>query len=348
MLVLQGIAIAQGIFILILLYTKRADYKPVSFWLLFASIVSILLYLIGDDKHNLISIGSDWFFIDSYLFITFLFLFFKYKFEGIEKFIVRDYLYFVPNLVFFVIEFIEVRLDEQPLSLEVTEFFVELIFCFYLIRIITKSLELQQNNWLLSFSVPILVILLTSWVHDLLVAFQVEYFGEVWASHVNTGLVLISAFLFYFLAFKLLLNSTEIIPKVTKTKYEGSTLSNETILTCKSELVRLMEEEKMFLDSKLTIGKIAEALNVPRQYISEVLSHHMNTNFQNFVNEYRVNEFIRRLEDDQNDRFTLLSLALESGFNSKSSFNSIFKKFKGLTPTQYRLSQRTEVDRSTN
>ena len=112
MLVLQGIAIAQGIFILILLYTKRADYKPVSFWLLFASIVSILLYLIGDDKHNLISIGSDWFFIDSYLFITFLFLFFKYKFEGIEKFIVRDYLYFVPNLVFFVIEFIENLADD--------------------------------------------------------------------------------------------------------------------------------------------------------------------------------------------------------------------------------------------
>ncbi|MGB6035849.1 MAG: helix-turn-helix domain-containing protein [Cryomorphaceae bacterium] len=347
MLVIQGIAIAQGIFILILLYAKRNEFKRVSFWLLFGSIVSMLLYLIGDGENNLISIGSDWFFIDSYLFITFLFLFFKYKFEGIEKFNIRDYLYFVPNIVFFIIEFIEVRLNEQPVPLEVAEFFVELIFCFYLIRIITKSWELQQTNWLLSFSVPILLILLTSWVHNLLVAFRVEYFGEVWASNVNTGLVLISAFLFYFLAFKLLLNSADIIPKLARKKYEGSTLSYDTAMKCESELVRLMEEEKLFLDSKLTLGQVSEILDTPRQYISEVLSHHMNTNFQNFVNGYRVNEFLKRLKDDQNDRFTLLSLALESGFNSKSSFNSIFKKFKGLTPTQYKLSlQRTDEQRA--
>ena len=62
----------------------------------------------------------------------------------------------------------------------------------------------------------------------------------------------------------------------------------------------------------------------------------MNTSFQDFINQYRVEEFINRLENDQNDHFTLLAIATEVGFNSKSSFNATFKKFKGLTPTEYK------------
>ena len=62
----------------------------------------------------------------------------------------------------------------------------------------------------------------------------------------------------------------------------------------------------------------------------------MNTNFQDFINEYRVEEFINRLKNDQNNHFTLLGIATDVGFNSKSTFNAIFKKFKGLTPTQFK------------
>ncbi|WP_456264238.1 helix-turn-helix domain-containing protein [Flavobacterium psychrophilum] len=97
-----------------------------------------------------------------------------------------------------------------------------------------------------------------------------------------------------------------------------------------------MEMDKLYLNGKLSIQDVSNELNIPKQYISEVLNEHMKTNFQDFINEYRVEEFIKRLKNDPNNQFTLLGIATEVGFNAKSSFNSIFKKFKGLTPNQFK------------
>ena len=94
----------------------------------------------------------------------------------------------------------------------------------------------------------------------------------------------------------------------------------------------------MYLNNKLSIVDVSDKLNIPRQYISEVLNEHMNKSFQDFVNEYRVEEFVNRLKNDQNNHFTLLGIATDVGFNSKSSFNATFKKHKGLTPTQFKNS----------
>ncbi|MCA1967435.1 MAG: helix-turn-helix domain-containing protein [Flavobacterium sp.] len=97
-----------------------------------------------------------------------------------------------------------------------------------------------------------------------------------------------------------------------------------------------MKIDKLYLNGKLSIQDVSEKLNIPKHYISEVLNEHMKTNFQDFINEYRVEEFIKRLKNDQNNQFTLLGIAIDVGFNSKSSFNAIFKKFKGLTPTEFK------------
>ena len=79
-------------------------------------------------------------------------------------------------------------------------------------------------------------------------------------------------------------------------------------------------------------------MNIPRQYISEVLNLHLNKSFQDFVNEYRVEAFVKNLQNDQHAHFTLFGMATEVGFSSKSSFNATFKKVKGITPTQFRNS----------
>ncbi|WP_243846557.1 helix-turn-helix domain-containing protein [Wenyingzhuangia heitensis] len=84
------------------------------------------------------------------------------------------------------------------------------------------------------------------------------------------------------------------------------------------------------------MDQVSKKLNIPRQYISEILNIHMNISFQDFINQYRVDEFISRLKNNQNNHFTLLAIAMEVGFSSKSSFNSTFKKIKGLTPSEYK------------
>ena len=99
-----------------------------------------------------------------------------------------------------------------------------------------------------------------------------------------------------------------------------------------------MESEKLYLNNKLSIHEVSNYLNIPRQYISEVLHVPLPTSFPAFLHQYRVEEFINRIKNDQNDHFTLLGIAKDVGFNSKSSFNAIFKKFKGLTPTEFKTS----------
>ncbi|WP_233206892.1 MULTISPECIES: AraC family transcriptional regulator [Flavobacterium] len=152
----------------------------------------------------------------------------------------------------------------------------------------------------------------------------------------NSYLLLVVAFLFYFIAFKLFNGNKEILPKVEIGKYKNSNLNDETINKYKTALINAMQIDKIYLDGKLSIQDVSDKLNIPRQYISEVLNEHMNNNFQDFINEYRVEEFVNRLKNDQNNNLTLLGIATDVGFNSKSSFNATFKKFKGLTPTQFK------------
>lgn len=118
----------------------------------------------------------------------------------------------------------------------------------------------------------------------------------------------------------LLLNSwgknNTILPKIEVSKYKNSNLTPTLITTYKSDLIRSMEQDKLFLNPKLSIHDVSEKLSIPRQYISEVLNEHMDISFQDFLNQYRVEEFIKRLKNDQNDHFTLLAIATEFGFNS--------------------------------
>ena len=97
-----------------------------------------------------------------------------------------------------------------------------------------------------------------------------------------------------------------------------------------------MEKEKLYIKAKLSVHDVANKLQVPRQHISEVLNVHMNVSFQDFINEYRVNAFINCLQKEQYAHYTLFGIANEVGFNSKSSFNTTFKKIKGLTPSEFK------------
>jgi YesN/AraC family two-component response regulator len=92
------------------------------------------------------------------------------------------------------------------------------------------------------------------------------------------------------------------------------------------------------MDSKLSLTSLAEKLEIPKQYISEILNIHMDTNFQDFVNGYRIDAFLERLNDPKYSNYSLLGIANDVGFSSKSNFYATFKKHKGITPTEYRKS----------
>jgi len=102
------------------------------------------------------------------------------------------------------------------------------------------------------------------------------------------------------------------------------------------KLKQLMTDEKMYLNPDLKLLNLADAANMKSHFVSNVLNSVVKKNFHDFVNYYRVEEVKKQLLDNKKlKNYTILGVAYESGFNSKSTFNDIFKKQTGLTPTQY-------------
>lgn len=131
-------------------------------------------------------------------------------------------------------------------------------------------------------------------------------------------------------------------------KYRKSGLTPEKAGELRNRLVTLMAEDKPYTKNDLTFYELADRLSVSLHNLSEVINGHLNQNFFDFVNSYRVEKVKQDLEDPDKLHFTLLALAMDAGFNSKSSFNSIFKKHTGLAPSVYReqvLKKNTAVSR---
>jgi AraC-like DNA-binding protein len=122
----------------------------------------------------------------------------------------------------------------------------------------------------------------------------------------------------------------------TISKYEKSGLKSPDAENYLSVLIEYMENEKPYLQGDLALQDISADLGIPKHYITQIINERLGKNFYNFVNEYRVNELKKRLSDPKNDHLTLLGIAMDCGFNSKSSFNAIFKQITGKTPTEYK------------
>jgi len=100
-----------------------------------------------------------------------------------------------------------------------------------------------------------------------------------------------------------------------------------------------MQKDKPFLESEITINRLADLLGTSIHKLSQVINEEHNRNFFDFINYYRINEVKKLLSDSTIDDFKIESIAYDCGFNSKSSFYAIFKKHTHLTPTEYRLRQ---------
>ena len=120
-----------------------------------------------------------------------------------------------------------------------------------------------------------------------------------------------------------------------KKKYPKSGLTEETSRKLHQALKERMTEDELFKKSDLSINDLSSKLGVHPNYLSQVINQEENKNFYDFVNTYRIEEFKRLMAAQKNQQFTLLALAYDCGFSSKSSFNRYFKKATGQTPSEY-------------
>lgn len=103
-----------------------------------------------------------------------------------------------------------------------------------------------------------------------------------------------------------------------------------------AHLKKLMETDKIFEDSNLNMTILSEKTNISNSYLSQIINQKEGKNFFDFVNGYRIKAVKEKMLDSKFDHYTILALAQEAGFNSKSTFNAFFKKTTGQTPSQFR------------
>ena len=121
-----------------------------------------------------------------------------------------------------------------------------------------------------------------------------------------------------------------------KEKYEGSTLDPSQKEDYLQKLIAYVECEKPYYAPELNIMELSNQVKIPVNHLSQVINEKLNVHFLDFINGYRIKEVKEKLADPKLSHFTILTLAYESGFNSKSTFYAVFKKNEGMTPSEYR------------
>lgn len=133
------------------------------------------------------------------------------------------------------------------------------------------------------------------------------------------------------------LPETETLPLVHRSvKYEKSGLSAAQAREWLDQLDRLMTGKKPFLDPMLNLPQLAAQLDLTPHQLSQLLNQFKGESFSDFVNRFRVEHFKQAVNDPDNAHLSLLSIAFDSGFNSKAAFNAVFKKMTGLTPSEFK------------
>ena len=114
--------------------------------------------------------------------------------------------------------------------------------------------------------------------------------------------------------------------------------SNRMNFNDQAELARVrfaLEVDKIYRTPRLSVKMMAKHLNLPERYVSRLINQYCSESFNSYVNRYRVEEIIERIQCSEDNHKTLVAIAEESGFSSKSTFNSVFKEVTGKSPSQY-------------
>lgn len=132
-------------------------------------------------------------------------------------------------------------------------------------------------------------------------------------------------------------------------KFSNYNKSNITVENAASQnghieaFEKYIKTEKNYLNADLSMDMVAEKLNINKSHLSRLVNNELQKSFSDYVNELRVEEAKSYLENQEFRNYTLVAIGLEAGFNSKSTFNSTFKKFTGLTPSEFKKSLETNT-----
>jgi AraC-like DNA-binding protein len=137
----------------------------------------------------------------------------------------------------------------------------------------------------------------------------------------------------------MLLVNESLKTKIVSTEKKSFEAPKSAEIVSQIELVKkYVLENESYLEPSLTIQELSKQVSIPVRDLSILINHHMNQHFFDFINEYRIQKAMQILKDSSKSKLTILEILYEVGFNSKSSFNTAFKKHTNQTPTEFRNS----------
>ena len=185
------------------------------------------------------------------------------------------------------------------------------------------------------------------WIKNVFIFFtiieiiQITHYIQIETIIYNTIIYSITIPLWLLLSFALLYYSLKnpdfiyFIPLKEQTQIK-SQISEQEIEKLSSQIIHLMEQERIYLQHELKLEHIAQKLHVTKKTISRIINLKFEMNFSDFINSYRINEAKQLLINKDYDKSTMFCIAYDSGFNSKSTFNRFFQKYTSLTPKEYK------------
>ncbi len=196
------------------------------------------------------------------------------------------------------------------------------------------TLEALDLNWLKFTLDSLLVVLIIGFFHHLI---PVVYSG----AFIRVSMVVFIVFLLYFSNRVILtaMNQSTFFEGIANPKfrkYEQSNLTQSDLAKYANQLEMYMQNAKPYLDPNISLKQMAAHLQLSPRLTSQIINQSFKQNFFDYINTYRINFSKQLLANSFDDKVTILEILYQSGFNSKSSFNTLFKKQTGLTPTEFR------------
>jgi AraC-like DNA-binding protein len=361
--ILNGIlifSILQALLFSLLFLTKRKKSLPDILIGILLSILAIQTFLIFFIHNDLIN--------NSFIFIPIIisllygpvqYLYVLKICSGNAKIQIHDLLHFISILFFSIISITFHTSTVFIKILAATSSVSGLAYCISSLHLLIKHKVNIRKHFSFTEKVNL------SWLHKVVIGFILIWSGAVILVflrrifNISISLdwfyIAIPAFIFYIgyhgikqqVIFSFEINAPESNSSsvnkedsiINKEIYKKSGLQPIQMQVINEKMLYLMKSENLYRQSSLSLQDLSDKLNIPPHHITQTLREFNQQNFYDFVNSYRINEFKQRVDKGDAKKFSLLGIAFDCGFNSKSSFNRIFKKSTGLTPSEYKSKQ---------
>jgi len=369
--IISWIGAIQGILLVILLSTRNNNKSANKLLALFIVIITLdCLEPVIFKKENTGSLFKIWEFLWGgvvFLHGPLLFLYVKKITTGAPIFIPADAKHYMPPFIYYLILVSTFVFPWTEKAMNIgTIVLYELFFVHLLTYTGASLIYLRKYQWSIRNDGSLMNQVHLPWLKLLLVTTLFLYtvscitaqlqmiIPELEMQYLNTTIQFILVFLMYAISYRSISQPQIFFPlspdeskrnRIAKEKYSSSSLDHENAERIREKLNDYMKDKKPYLDPNLSLETLSRQLGESRYHVSQVINDKFKVKFNDFVNQYRVEEFKLLILKPGRRKPTVESIAQRSGFNSKTSFHTVFKKITGKTPSKFYRETIAEVNK---